>query len=309
MFFRDCYYQAIIHSLLYQKRNINLLFANTNYKYIEDDSYFGMTISESDMLPIDELLSKININISYEKKVDDFNLYLQNRLKKDTHLVINVDCFYLPYKSDFYKQKHWAHCILAIACNQNEVVLIDNLADVFNLNYQMINVNINDIKDAYIGYNKNFNLLDLQKSITILIENDCNYSMTDDQIKEFSYQNIKKMHGLKKDFVKNKNKLINKMEDFLTDVNLSWDIINQVMYFVDQMLINKKIENYKIEIIYGEVDMKKINDKIIKNLTDIKNAINKFRIKGKEGNLNKNLIFPKWLEVIELECQYCNYRI
>ena len=131
LFYRGCFYNSLLSILFSYNKNINDLLLNDEIQYQfknkKDNEYLG--IQYKAIRPINVMLKGLGVDFQYSYERYDLIENLINNIDQCRPVIIWVDYFYLPYRTDTYQVVHWGETILIIGYSLKDKIFfaIDQL--------------------------------------------------------------------------------------------------------------------------------------------------------------------------------------
>ncbi|GLC79015.1 SDR family NAD(P)-dependent oxidoreductase [Lacrimispora brassicae] len=160
IFYKDCFYNSLFPVINYFSGDIGYFLANDMisyqyYKYIKDPIKFEIKYS-----PVQEetdIYRELDICCHDQKHVKDIITQLTLSISDGRPVIIWIDCFYLPIRSDVYHKEHLPHTLLVYGYHaQTKVFHIIEHRHKDNLSYEEKVVSYDDLLNCYYGYLKSF---------------------------------------------------------------------------------------------------------------------------------------------------------
>ena len=156
IFFNDCYYNALFSAITYFNGFVPYFLAHYSHAYVFEkvDVQFGITYfserTDADIL--------YDMNLIVDHTYQPQLVYKTMEELDQEHLVIvNIDCYYESYRSEYFQKKHFGHCILITGYDTKRMmfeIIEQNQSNV--LNYKAMWIPIQELCRAYYGYIETF---------------------------------------------------------------------------------------------------------------------------------------------------------
>ncbi|MGD2089810.1 MAG: amino acid adenylation domain-containing protein [Candidatus Aminicenantes bacterium] len=312
VFYKDCYYQALIPAIHYFGGNFQLLFANCNSIYEVDETSKNVKFKNSyiSYKADQELFHALGLNVN--KFFDSQNICedLMYYLSQGALAIVNVDCYYVTRKKELYQKKHWSHSMLVYGyCKKDHLFHIIDNQKIMSMSYQKNAISFDELKTAYLGYNDNFNALRQQGSFfTIFKINGDTYTNYDNEsIRMIAIENLQKMKYKLLDSKNALNFLYTNFINITSNEQMMMANVSQLNYVIGEILAAKRIELYKIKNILKNEAIAETLDGIVKYLEYIRNVLTKMEMSQKYNDVSAVGMQKKLKQIVDLEKLYVSY--
>ncbi|OPX45146.1 surfactin synthase subunit 2 [Ruminiclostridium hungatei] len=308
VFFKDCFYHALISAFGHKDIDPLILFANSVSVFEADLERKDINFSNRylDALNDDELLE--SLNISYKKRCHSDTICedIVKFISEGYLPIINVDCYWLEGKKDAFQKTHWMHTLLVYGfdAGRREFSIVDNV-DVFSLDYHEMTISYDKIVKAFDSYSTYFNTNRKQTSIfAISFERYLPGKSTREDISQSAIANIKNTFDLRRKSIENTDLIYDEFCAILLDENSLKLNIKNLSFIFNDILSAKRMEKYKISQLFANLELCSILEELIGYYSNISNVLRKldFKFSLKKG-FHKNLT-ESLKCAFELEKQY-----
>ena len=158
-FFHSCFYTMLFTALQSMGRSTIPFFVNalTYYSFYQHKNRFGLYIDLENTVPIESFIAQQNIEIHALKCCRDLKRKIVDAMSDGFCVLLSVDCFYEPFREEFYLKRHWPHTLLIfgfdLADDTFQIVEHDSVDSTF---YFKRTIGIPDLVKAYQGYQSFF---------------------------------------------------------------------------------------------------------------------------------------------------------
>ncbi|MCR3761929.1 non-ribosomal peptide synthetase, partial [Clostridium felsineum] len=310
IFYKNCYYNALFPVIKHYNKNILLFLINDVlvYDYNAEKAYIDIQYIGCN--PIKDILYEEGIDICGKDISNDIIDDIIKAIKKESPVIMTIDCYYSSIRQDTYKKIHWSHALLVYGFNLNTKkfnVIEHSHKD--NLTYSKATMSFEDLKNSYLGYIKNFSKKEpTYFEIVNVKENKSNMIAKDELDKLQKKTLIKNILLKKEDLYKGLNEL-QKFVQMYSDVIISEKTIKEkVESYVEGInhIINAKyVEKYRIEHVLGKntTYYKKIIE-IIELWENVRIYLGRYMYSGKFIAENFKLSVEKMYKIIEKEKEF-----
>ncbi|WP_077852242.1 non-ribosomal peptide synthetase [Clostridium felsineum] len=310
IFYKNCYYNALFPVIKHYNKNILLFLINDVlvYDYNAEKAYIDIQYIGCN--PMKDILYEEGIDICGKDISNDIIDDIIKAIKKESPVIITIDCYYSSIRQDTYKKIHWSHALLVYGFNLNTKkfnVIEHSHKD--NLTYSKATMSFEDLQNSYLGYIKNFSKKEpTYFEIVNVKENKYNMIAKDELDKLQKKTLIKNILLKKEDLYKGLNEL-QKFVQMYSDVIINEKTIKEkVESYVEGInhIINAKyVEKYRIEHVLGKntTYYKKIIE-IIELWENVRIYLGRYMYSGKFIAENFKLSVEKMYKIIEKEKEF-----
>lgn len=294
VFYKDCYFNALLPIISLFYGNIDLFIANDIYLYSYDSNKKGLPFSLKNINIADEtrLLDLMGIGVKKKNSSQDIILDIKNALEKKHPVIIRVDCFYTIIRKDMYKKEHWPHVLLVTGYNDKkrifQVIEHDNINST---DYKLMAISYDSLTEAYNKAVEQFQDDISSSYFEFFNKSHCKKVNPLSTYKYNLQQNkIRRLEG-----VESLLELKSYLEVYLQDSNYLKMNIDDIVFSLNNIINNKKIEKYIMDKLLNE-DKIQDSTEIILSEWDL---IRKIFLKAKFTNKDKGININKILESID----------
>lgn len=309
IWYGECFFSSLFPIINHFNGSITSIITNDIFAYSYKDE-LGVPIIDlipKEKLRLDIILKDINIGMKCKLKSMNVINDLCNAIINEHPVIILVDCFYEPFRTDTYNTRHVPHSILIYGYNNK-----DNYFNILehtyldSVIYEKQLINYSDLNNSYSGYLNNY----FTKTSPSFIE--CFKTNTNLEHNEIYYiNNFKNKVIEKRDFMIESLKDIDKFsESFLkfvsnTDINKFKD--KSFLSSLNRIVNNKNFERYRFLKIFGynEIIISYI-EQVIRNWNTIRGIIAKYEFTSEIKGRALEVIAEKLSSVKNIELMYYN---
>ncbi|KJD42528.1 BtrH N-terminal domain-containing protein [Paenibacillus terrae] len=310
-FYKSCYFHSLFPALIYLNKNISSILAyDVNVYKILNDAQGLLCQSRPD---VDHTLMEIldNIGISTEgiRYANNLHERIVKAIQRERPILLWVDCYYLSIRNDTYNKIHFPHTLLVHGYDQDQQIYhIIEHKNKEHLSYENRILPMEDLNKAYEGYQL-INSFDIQETY-------CEFYLNEDRY------NVKNLNSSEEaDFYL--NLLLNKKQEILnglteldsfiawfsqrdeTRIPFSLDYTFKWLEYLNDIIFDKKAEQYKLRVFFGNPEKAKIAiDSIVSSWTDIRAVIAKLYYSQNYNEKSFISISDQLSRILELEYQY-----
>ncbi|WP_052675710.1 beta-ketoacyl synthase N-terminal-like domain-containing protein [Paenibacillus sp. IHBB 10380] len=153
--FINCFYSSLFSVLSYYKVPVSSFICK--YKAYADWNDGRFDIKYNAPNDFEEIMSSLGLAVNVQRKLQDCFEPTITSLQNGHPVILSVDCFYLPIRSDMYQRIHCEHSLLVIGYEKSkEIFYVLEQKNAESLSYQKQEIKFEDMKAAYNGYQNNF---------------------------------------------------------------------------------------------------------------------------------------------------------
>ncbi len=310
IFFKSCYFNSFFASIHGSENDIYPFLQNDIAVY--DIKNNKVEVKYIPIHPIDTILEKTGIIIDNTLPKEDVLNDIMESLLQDKAVIVAIDCYYEPLRMEMYQKNNWAHSLLVYGFDlEKRIFHILEHSGVYHLDYKPAQISFDDLLKAHEGFKKNFGNTFLFPSYTrISFQNDESKPAMDRSFNPvISAQKKQEI----KEFRENYEAVFKCLKEYVRDENTYIEHIKEIEYLVNEILMSKKAELYKIEK-SNDMDCKEIMS-IFDKWERISNGMKKHVMRmecNKMGfALDESLqLFRQYLDQLkEEEIKYLNHYI
>ncbi|WP_088550003.1 AMP-binding protein [Paenibacillus aquistagni] len=149
LFYRSCFYNAFFTVVKYHQREITSFLCNDIALYdYRNNGAFG--ISYLSMNEHSVLLKEQGLEITRLEKKEQFYESIFHSIASNIPVIIGVDCYYEPNRTDMYQINHWYHYVNIIGYDLKQrlfYILEHDHAD--SLDYYKMSISFEDLETCY----------------------------------------------------------------------------------------------------------------------------------------------------------------
>jgi hypothetical protein len=327
--YKSCFYNAYFSILRHHNISVLPVLANDVIVYRYDKEK-GLNLSWEFIHNEDIERLSDSVGIGIEKKVeceDPVNDVIDAIMLKKP-VIVSIDSYYEPFRSDTYKKKHWPHSLLIYGYDDNEQLFhIIEHKNLENLAYERQTIDYIDFANAYYGYKTNFNHLDILKMDTGRDFKDLNHGeenatyfafyakgngCQDDNKEKSRYVSMFARNVLtRKEIIEDGLKCLPLFAEEFEKNTLEEQLLSQAVQVLAPTLNNiinvKLVEKYRVNMLLGsEPELLGLIDRIIENWSRIRAGVVKYFYSMKYNQKsfeNANEILK---ETVKLEEEFYN---
>lgn len=282
LFFISCYYNSMFSVLKYYNKSIMPFLVNCISKYIYNGNRQGIffSVAHYPVIEVDELLRRMGV-IIYSKQ-NNYNIIQDaiNSILNNRPVIVTVDCFFMPIRSEFYMKKHAPHAILVYGfSNTTEMFSIIEQKNADSLNYCKTNLGYTDLFNSYKGFleldnpyliKTTYCEYDIDKSY------DCHRNAINGYQKNYKLNITQKREDIEIG-LKFLDSFIKDFELMLVDEFLLRQSIPKLLVGFNDIINTKKFEGYMLNNLFGiEGKLTKLNKEIGANWGLIRSKLIKY---------------------------------
>jgi hypothetical protein len=162
--YKNCFYNAYFPVVHHYGRTIMPFLANDIIVYGYNKNEKGIKLNREFVHCEDLEQLSAGIGMYFDKKVeceDPMNDII-DAITCGRPVIVSIDSFYEPFRSDTYRKMHWPHSILIYGYDDDEQVFhIMEHKNRENLAYEKRTIDYLDLVNAYYGYKANFDHIDI----------------------------------------------------------------------------------------------------------------------------------------------------
>lgn len=287
LFFRNCFYNSMFAVLNYYQKSILPFTINSVPIYDLDENEqltmkYITTLEQGEVLNQNEVI--VNTKQNNKNVVEDIIL----AINLDKPVIVDIDCFDMPMRTEFYQKTHWQHVILIYGYDNNRKTFnIIEQKNVDCLNYEKVEISYDDLINSYNGF------------LNLSAENLVNVSYREYGIMEKTnlINQSELLSVFKENILNNKNvisyglsyldKFENDFDNMLLEDQSLRENIDNLIPGINEIINSKKVAKYNVENLFGkDHQLNKLICDIEKNWTAIRQTLLKFKFSSLYGKDN-----------------------
>lgn len=155
--YRTCFYSALFNALAYLKKDINIFLSNESVVF-RLFRLGKLSLGYSDQkVPLKENLKTLGVDCKTVETSDDILRDIKAALFENRPVIVMIDCFYEPNRSDLYQKSHWPHSVLVYGYDETSGflnILENDFIDSYE--YRKMKLRYSDLLNCYDGYLRYF---------------------------------------------------------------------------------------------------------------------------------------------------------
>ncbi|MGG3526873.1 hypothetical protein COM13_19000 [Bacillus pseudomycoides] len=307
VFYRTCFYNSLIPIIKSFNRDIIPYFIwEFPYYRLTNKGKMPLLVDYHTEKSIIEILQSQNIKLITKEVSDDICNDIIRAIDNNHPVIIWVDTFHTPYRTDTYEKVHWPHSLLIYGYNLLEEtfsIIEHHHAD--SLTYNKVKIDSEDLVRAYKGYIDTIK----QSNENTFFEFENNGSECPSFINSQNYL-IDYVNLIKK----NQKKLVEGLgkvwhfkeyiEHVSKDKNKAIAYSSMILESLIDIVNAKKAEMYKFEILGLDLDKMRLMKQIIDSWSLIRAIIAKIHFSGKINSDHIKELLHRLDKVVEKEEEF-----
>lgn len=309
LYFKSCFYNSMFSVINYYNKSIIPFLINSVpiyiYDCIEEERF---SLEYMDTFSREELLAKMDIVVFSKQNNTNIVEDIIDSINQNKPIIVNIDCFYMPIRTEYYLKSHWEHSILIYG--------YDNIKQIFNiieqkyvdsLTYNKIELKYNDLINAYKGF-LNLSAKNLKRDSY----REYGLNQNDDLINNDSNEYINIFRQNIYNNCEDINKGLQSLENFLLDFEAIFmdemalrKNANNLISGLNIIINGKKVEKYKLEKLFSkEHALSNLVLEIENNWNSIRYTLVKYMFSSLYNQQNFEKLKSKLITIKETENSY-----
>lgn len=314
MFYRNCFNSSLFHMIKHYNKKILPILVNDVAIYSTNNVKNEKSIFTMNYLHIKSLKYVLDtIGISFESSTYKENIVdnITCSISKQKPVIIFIDSFYEPFRQDTYQKYHLSHTLLVYGYDEREGIM--NILEHKHreaLFYENRTISYTDIKNAYVGYNINFQD---RGQVDTYFEFELKKTDTDKETVDYSLYDYRKV------FIQNYKKKEREVFEGLEEIKKFNSVFQEIIYdeitlgnMVDSLLdsfntiINaKQAELYKISKLFGKTsDFYKMQHECMKLWNLVRVVVAKYKFTNVYKREKFSSLVDKLKTIYDIEYSY-----
>ncbi len=310
IFYRTCYFNALIPIVKHFNKSILPFLVNEiimyGYKNVEEKKI----IEYIPVNPLNNVFDQIGLKIITNTESSNLISDIRRAISKGRPVILWIDCFYSPIRSDMYQKNHWEHCIVVYGYDDDlEVCNIIEHQNRDNLSYIAQVMKFQDILNCCKGYHEHFyRKINMPVYMEFYCEPENACAVEEESLYDYIHRFKENMSGFKENLYARIESLKDYKRDFayitgcreLLDRN-----IEGMLSALNQAINIKQVEIYRMNKLYdGHLKLLELLEQILMKWEYIRKVIAKYLY----SSVYKEETFSSATETIEqiynLEIQF-----
>jgi len=149
--YKGCFYNSLFPAIRCLKGQTNPFFSNDIFIYRLEEGIF--TVEHKTVREETSLLNEQGIQEIKLPECKNLVQMLEESIRGNAPVIVNIDCFYHPMRTDTYKKNHWPHFILVYGYDSRtqQFTILDH-DDANSTNFCERKISYESLVDCYQGY-------------------------------------------------------------------------------------------------------------------------------------------------------------
>jgi acyl carrier protein len=159
VYYRSCYFSALIPAIIYFGGDYFRLFCNDIMLFHLKDEQKQVRISTEyfSQLTTEEVLQSMGLEARENHNVEDLIEQIYLDISQNRPVILHIDCYYEPIRSDMYWKNHWSHYLIIVGFDiKARTIDVLEQNDLYSMTYALHKINNVDLIKMYTGAIKNF---------------------------------------------------------------------------------------------------------------------------------------------------------
>lgn len=310
LFYRNCFFNALFPIIKYSNKSIMPLLMNDVVVYNKDavgEGAMSLNASYLTVKSFEELLKCEAYQMECILKSADIIQDVKNGIDKSIPVIVWIDAFYEPIRTDVYNQAHRDHTLLVYGYDEDKQIFhIIEHENMDDLDYRKREISYADMQKCYEGYLKNY-WEDENVATVYKIYYDKALEEAGSEQKDFQQiyrENIQR----KKDAIIHGIDYIREFRDSFPNIYLDKNSLDQHIEENIARLNNiiniKKVQSHVFVQLFGEAfEGNKLIERILENWSDIRTVVVKYYYSQRYHKDTFHDLIENVDEIIQLEEQ------